>query len=139
MKPLIPVKENKINKYRKEHTPAQQKQTVVDYLADNSDKFGEAMDDVFEHDKKGYAKLYIDMSKAVMPKESTVDVKVGISKDMEKLIELRKATSEQELIDAQPAEEIEDISFEAISAKNKVYEDEKKEEEALPLPTNPLS
>ena len=111
---------------------------IQSFLEDNEQNFKDAMDNVYEHDKKAYAKLYIELQKIVMPKEQGVNVNIGISKDMEQMMMLGRAAAPQQAIDAKPVEEAEfqDMTrgiAEMEAAKKK--EKEKAEKESpLPLP-----
>lgn len=124
MEQLRRVSETDRAKYKRENPLQKQRRYINNFLDDNHYKFEEAMDDIFEHDKKAYAKLYIEMQKSVLPKAVDVDVKHNISKEMEDMMMLGRAGADLTLLESEP---VEDAEFEDV---------EKKEEEkdVLPLP-----
>lgn len=62
-----------------------QKEFIKNFLQADQDKFKAAMDDIFEHDPRVYAKLYVEMTKLVVPKSPNVNINVGINKDFKEL------------------------------------------------------
>lgn len=62
-----------------------QKEFIRDLLAKNQEKFEELFDEMAEHDPKAWLMLYQDMQKHIVPKQSQVNVAVGINKDFRDL------------------------------------------------------
>lgn len=124
MEQLKRVSETERAKYKRENPLKKQRRYINNFLEDNHDKFEEAMDDIFQHDKKAFAKLYIEMQKSVLPKAVDVDVKHNISKEMEDMMMLGRAGADLTLLESQPAEEAE---FEDL-------ENKEEEKDVLPPP-----
>lgn len=99
------VSNNEHSKYKRENPVARQRKFLATYLAENEELFERAMYDVYEHDKKTFAKLYIEMQKATLPKEQSNSITLNVSKDMENLMLLGRAGAEPQLIEAEPVEE----------------------------------
>lgn len=99
------VKDTEESKFRRENPLSKQREFVNKYLSDNQDLFEQAMFSVFEHDKKSFAKLYIEMQKSALPKEQGVSVNIGLSKDMENLIMLGRAGGDPKTLPSEPVDE----------------------------------
>lgn len=67
-----------------------QKEFVRGWLGDNQEKFEAAMEKIYEHDPRTWAKLYIEHEKLVIPKATNVNVTHGMSRDMEELMLMGK-------------------------------------------------
>lgn len=136
------VKDNEHSRYKRENPLARQRKFLTTYLADNEDKFIEAMDDIFAHDKKSFAKLYIEMQKATLPKEQSNSITLNVSKDMESLMLLGRAGGSGQLLDSQPVEDADfadmNRGIAEMEAGKKEKDLKRKEEKAsLPLPPIP--
>lgn len=62
-----------------------QKEFIRDLLSKNQEKFEELFEELAEHDPKAWLILYQDMQKHIVPKQSQVNVNVGINKDFRAL------------------------------------------------------
>ena len=62
-----------------------QKEFIRDLLASNQEKFEELFEELAEHDPKAWLMLYHDMQKHIVPKQSQLNVSVGINKDYQDL------------------------------------------------------
>jgi hypothetical protein len=62
-----------------------QRDYLIGYLEKNRQAFGQTMRQLQKHSPAIFAKLYVDMSKLVVPKENNVKVSVGLSKDFMEL------------------------------------------------------
>lgn len=113
MKELKTVRETEASKYRQENPLTKQRQFVNKYLYEHQDMFEQAMQDVFDHDKRAYAKLYIELHKNAMPKEQSVNVSMGVSKDMENLMNLGRAAGTPTLTSTP----VDDAEFEDVKEK----------------------
>ena len=88
-----------------------QKEFIRDLLSKNQEKFEELAD----HDPKAWLLLYHDMQKHVVPKQSQVDVSVGINKDFQELVALSTTKTDDPLaIGAEPVPKIEDADYEEL-------------------------
>ena len=68
-----------------------QKQFVLDCLSDNQQKFLDVLEEIREKDPRCYAKLYVDFCRLVIPKESKMDVNIGITADFQELQALSRS------------------------------------------------
>lgn len=127
------VKDTEQAKYKHENPASKQRRFLNKYLADNEQKFMDAMDDIYEHDKKGFAKLYIEMQKAILPKEQAGNITIGFSKDMENLMTLGRAATDPKVLEAHP---VEDAEFQDMNRGIAEMENSEKKE-SLPLPPLP--
>ncbi len=92
-----------------------QKEFIRDLLSRNQDKFSELFDELAEHDPKAWLLLYHDMQKHVVPKQSQLNVSVGINKDFQELVALSTTKTDDPLaIGAQPVPKIEDADYEEL-------------------------
>lgn len=110
--------DDRVKKVRKE-----QKAYITDYLADNQAAFVESMEELRLMNPRRWTELYVEMSKMVLPKESKVNVNIGINKDFRELHMLATTQIGQKMIDgrmenvAERMEPIEDVDYEEIGAK----------------------
>lgn len=74
------------NAERDEKVRELQKEFVKDWLSDNQPRFVECMDEIYRHDKRTWSKIYIEHEKLVMPKQTDLNVKHGLSEDFQKLL-----------------------------------------------------
>lgn len=92
-----------------------QKEFIRDLLSRNQDKFSELFDELAEHDPKAWLLLYHDMQKHVVPKQSQLNVSVGINKDFQELVALSTTKTDDPLaIGAQSVPKIEDADYEEL-------------------------
>lgn len=92
-----------------------QKEFIRDLLSRNQDKFSELFEELAEHDPKAWLLLYHDMQKHVVPKQSQLNVSVGINKDFQELVALSTTKTDDPLaIGAQPVPKIEDADYEEL-------------------------
>ena len=92
-----------------------QKEFIRDLLSKNQDKFEELFEELAEHDPKAWLLLYHDMQKHVVPKQSQVNVSVGINKDFQELVALSTTKTDDPLaIGAEPVPKIEDADYEEL-------------------------
>lgn len=92
-----------------------QKEFIRDLLSRNQDKFEELFEELAEHDPKAWLLLYHDMQKHVVPKQSQVNVSVGINKDFQELVALSTTKTDDPLaIGAEPVPKIEDADYEEL-------------------------
>lgn len=92
-----------------------QKEFIRDLLSKNQEKFEELFEEFAEHDPKAWLLLYHDMQKHVVPKQSQVNVSVGINKDFQELVALSTTKTDDPLaIGAEPVPKIEDADYEEL-------------------------
>ena len=92
-----------------------QKEFIRDLLSKNQEKFEELFEELADHDPKAWLLLYHDMQKHVVPKQSQVDVSVGINKDFQELVALSTTKTDDPLaIGAEPVPKIEDADYEEL-------------------------
>lgn len=92
-----------------------QKEFIRDLLSKNQEKFEELFEELAEHDPKAWLLLYHDMQKHVVPKQSQVNVSVGINKDFQELVALSTTKTDDPLaIGAEPVPKIEDADYEEL-------------------------
>lgn len=92
-----------------------QKEFIRDLLSRNQDKFEELFEELAEHSPKAWLLLYHDMQKHVVPKQSQVNVSVGINKDFQELVALSTTKTDDPLaIGAEPVPKIEDADYEEL-------------------------
>ena len=107
-----------ISERRKKLLPAgrkAQKEFIRDLLSTNQEKFEELFSELAEHDPKAWLLLYHDMQKHVVPKQSQLNVSVGINKDFQELQALSTTKTDDPLaIGANPVPRIEDVDFEEL-------------------------
>ena len=107
-----------ISERRKKLLPAgrkAQKEFIRDLLSTNQEKFEEMFSELAEHDPKAWLLLYHDMQKHVVPKQSQLNVSVGINKDFQELQALSTTKTDDPLaIGANPVPRIEDADFEEL-------------------------
>lgn len=107
-----------ISERRKKLLPAgrkAQKEFIRDLLSTNQEKFEELFSELAEHDPKAWLLLYHDMQKHVVPKQSQLNVSVGINKDFQELQALSTTKTDDPLaIGANPVLRIEDADFEEL-------------------------
>lgn len=107
-----------ISERRKKLLPAgrkAQKEFIRDLLSTNQEKFEELFSELAEHDPKAWLLLYHDMQKHVVPKQSQLNVSVGINKDFQELQALSTTKTDDTLaIGANPVPRIEDADFEEL-------------------------
>lgn len=107
-----------ISERRKKLLPAgrkAQKEFIRDLLSTNQEKFEELFSELAEHDPKAWLLLYHDMQKHVVPKQSQLNVSVGINKDFQELQALATTKTDDPLaIGANPVPRIEDADFEEL-------------------------
>ena len=107
-----------ISERRKKLLPAgrkAQKEFIRDLLSTNQEKFEELFSELAEHDPKAWLLLYHDMQKHVVPKQSQLNVSVGINKDFQELQALSTTKTDDHLaIGANPVPRIEDADFEEL-------------------------
>ncbi|WP_298522322.1 hypothetical protein [uncultured Prevotella sp.] len=107
-----------ISERRKKLLPAgrkAQKEFIRDLLSTNQEKFEELFSELAEHDPKAWLLLYHDMQKHVVPKQSQLNVSVGINKDFQELQALSTTKTDDPLaIGANPVPRIEDADFEEL-------------------------
>lgn len=107
-----------ISERRKKLLPAgrkAQKEFIRDLLSTNQEKFEELFSELAEHDPKAWLLLYHDMQKHVVPKQSHLNVSVGINKDFQELQALSTTKTDDPLaIGANPVPRIEDADFEEL-------------------------
>ena len=129
------VSQNETSKYRRENPLQKQRQYINRYLGDNKEYFEEAMADIFEHDKRTYAKLYIQLQQSVLPKAVDVGVTHNISKEMEDMMMLGRAGGDLRLLDEKP-DDVQEADFEVLGKpeKEEMSKEEKEEEDILPPP-----
>lgn len=107
-----------ISERRKKLLPAgrkAQKEFIRDLLSTNQEKFEELFSELAKHDPKAWLLLYHDMQKHVVPKQSQLNVSVGINKDFQELQALSTTKTDDPLaIGANPVPRIEDTDFEEL-------------------------
>lgn len=107
-----------ISERRKKLLPAgrkAQKEFIRDLLSTNQEKFEELFSELAEHDPKAWLLLYHDMQKHVVPKQSQLNISVGINKDFQELQALSTTKTDDPLaIGANPVPRIEDADFEEL-------------------------
>lgn len=92
-----------------------QKEFIRDLLSKNQEKFEELFEELAEHDPKAWLLLYHDMQKHVVPKQSQVNVSVGINKDFQELVALSTTKTDDPLaIGAESVPKIEDADYEEL-------------------------
>lgn len=92
-----------------------QKEFIRDLLSKNQEKFEELFEELAEHDPKAWLLLYHDMQKHMVPKQSQVNVSVGINKDFQELVALSTTKTDDPLaIGAEPVPKIEDADYEEL-------------------------
>lgn len=92
-----------------------QKEFIRDLLSQNQEKFAELFDQLAEHDPKAWLLLYHDMQKHVVPKQSQLNVSVGINKDFQELVALSTTKTDDPLaIGASTVPKIEDADYEEL-------------------------
>ncbi len=100
-----------------------QKEFIRDLLAKNQDKFEELFEELAEHDPKAWLMLYQDMQKHIVPKQSQVNVAVGINKDFQELQALACTKTDNPLgIGVQPVPMIMDADFQELPDPEKDFE-----------------
>lgn len=73
-----------VREHRKNLLPTSrkaQKDFIRDILATNQEKFEELFAELAEHDPKRWLELYVELTKHTIPKQTSVNVNVGINKD----------------------------------------------------------
>ena len=92
-----------------------QKEFIRDLLSRNQEKFEELFEELAEHDPTAWLRLYNNMQKHVVPKQSQVNVSVGINKDFQELVALSTTKTDDPLaIGAEPVPKIEDADYEEL-------------------------
>lgn len=92
-----------------------QKEFIRDLLSKNQEKFEELFEELAEHDPKAWLLLYHDMQKHVVPKQSQVNMSVGINKDFQELVALSTTKTDDPLaIGEEPVPKIEDADYEEL-------------------------
>lgn len=113
---LKTVKENKES--RKKLLPVgrkAQKDFIRDMLASNQEMFEKLFAELAEHDPKRWLELYVDLTKHTIPKQTSVNVNVGINKDYRDLQMLAQTKlDEQKNLGMERVERIEDADFEEL-------------------------
>ncbi len=99
-----------------------QKEFIRDLLAKNQEKFEELFEEMAEHDPKAWLYLYQDMQKHIVPKQSQVNVAVGINKDFRDLQALACTKTDDPLsLGATPVQMIEDADFQELPNPEKDF------------------
>lgn len=93
-------------------TKKQAKEFISNYLTDHQGDFEETMEELRYGNPKRWAELYVEMTKMVVPKQTDVNVNVGIHKDFRELHAL--ATTKTDSGRLEKLEPIEDVDFEEI-------------------------
>lgn len=92
-----------------------QKEFIRDLLASNQEKFEELFEELAEHDPKAWLTLYHDMQKHIVPKQSQLNVSVGINKDYQDLEALALTKTDDPLaIGLNDVPRIEDADYQEI-------------------------
>lgn len=92
-----------------------QKEFIRDLLASNQEKFEELFEELAEHDPKAWLMLYHDMQKHIVPKQSQLNVSVGINKDYQDLEALALTKTDDPLaIGLNDVPRIEDADYQEI-------------------------
>lgn len=92
-----------------------QKEFIRDLLSKNQEKFEELFEELAEHDPKAWLLLYHDMQKHIVPKQSQLNVSVGINKDFLQLQALGTTkTDDPNAIGAAEVPRIEDADYEEL-------------------------
>lgn len=92
-----------------------QKEFIRDLLATNQAKFEELFDELAEHDPKRWLELYVDLTKHTVPKQTSVNVNVGLNKDFRDLEMLGSTMLDGgRTIGIRKLEKIEDADFEEV-------------------------
>lgn len=92
-----------------------QKEFIRDLLSKNQEKFEELFEELAEHDPKAWLLLYHDMQKHIVPKQSQLNVSVGINKDFLQLQALGTTKSDDpNAIGMTDVPRIEDADFEEL-------------------------
>ena len=63
-----------------------QKEFIKNWTGDNQEAFIDVMNQIREHDPRSWAKLYIEHEKMIVPRTTDINVKHGLSKDMQELM-----------------------------------------------------
>lgn len=92
-----------------------QKEFIRDLLASNQEKFEELFEELAEHDPKAWLMLYHDMQKHIVPKQSQLNVSVGINKDYQDLEALALTKTDDPLaLGLNDVPKIEDADYEEL-------------------------
>lgn len=97
-----------------------QKEFLQGFLADKQEDFQEVMEELKLANPRRWAELYVDMTKMVVPKQSNVNVNVGINRDFRELHMLATTKVGQKTLDGETVqhlerfEPIEDVDYEEL-------------------------
>lgn len=92
-----------------------QKEFIRDLLSSNQEKFEELFAELAEHDPKRWLELYVELTKHTIPKQTSVNVNVGINKDYRDLQMLGSTKlGGERTIGIHHVERIEDADFEEL-------------------------
>lgn len=112
---LKSVRETKGGKKLLPKNKRAQKEFIRDLLASNQEKFEELFEELAEHDPKAWLMLYHDMQKHIVPKQSQLNVSVGINKDYQDLEALALTKTDDPLaLGLNDVPKIEDADFEEL-------------------------
>lgn len=106
-----------------------QKEFLSDFLQRKQDDFEESMEELRLGNPRRWVECYIEMTKIVTPKQSNVNVNVGINKDFRDLHLLATTRVTQKKVDGEIVEKlekmgpIEDVDYEDIP-KGQSYADD---------------
>lgn len=100
-----------------------QKEFIRDLLSKNQEKFEALFEELAEHDPKTWLMLYNDMQKHIVPKQSQLNVSVGINKDFQELQALATTkTDDTKAIGAEAMPVIQDADFEELKDYEQEYD-----------------
>lgn len=112
---LKSVRETKGGKKLLPKNKRAQKEFIRDLLASNQEKFEELFEELAEHDPKAWLMLYHDMQKHIVPKQSQLNVSVGINKDYQDLEALALTKTDDPLaLGLNDVPKIEDADYEEL-------------------------
>ena len=100
---------------------------IADFLMNHQDEFLAVMDEIRFGNPRRYAELYVEMTKMVLPKESNVNVNVGINRDFRDLHLLATTKMVEDKQDGELVEKmvrmgpIEDVDYEVMPKDNLNY------------------
>lgn len=100
---------------------------IADFLMEHQDEFLAVMDEIRFGNPRRYAELYVEMTKMVLPKESNVNVNVGINRDFRDLHVLATTRMVEHKQDGELVEKmvrmgpIEDVDYEVMPKDNLNY------------------
>lgn len=101
-----------------------QKEFIRDLLASNQEQFEKLFAELAEHDPKRWLELYVDLTKHTVPKQTSVNVNVGINKDYRDLQMLASTKLDGgRAIGLHRMEQIEDADYEEIKGLGENTED----------------